>query len=104
MIAGTTQLLAECVALAEGHGVARSTLLEIVGASAVASPFVKYKVGPLLERNYSSTFTTRLMRKDLDLALEAAAGAGVPLPVTGVVQQLLPAWLRWEDGWVGKEG
>ncbi|MBM0126730.1 NAD(P)-dependent oxidoreductase [Pimelobacter simplex] len=91
MIAGTTQLLAECVALAEGHGVARSTLLEIVGASAVASPFVKYKVGPLLERNYSSTFTTRLMRKDLDLALEAAAGAGVPLPVTGVVQQLLQA-------------
>jgi len=91
MIAGTTELLAECVALAEGHGVARDTLLEIVGASAVGSPFVKYKIGPLLAEDYNSTFTTRLMRKDLDLALAAAAAADVPLPVTAVVQQLLQA-------------
>jgi 3-hydroxyisobutyrate dehydrogenase-like beta-hydroxyacid dehydrogenase len=91
MIAGTTQLLAECVTLAEGHGVDRKTLLDIVGASAVASPFVKYKIEPLLADDYSSTFTTRLMRKDLDLVLDAAADAGVPLPVTAVVQQLLQA-------------
>jgi len=91
MIAGTTQLLAECVALAEGHGVERKALLEIVSASAVGSPFVKYKIGPLLEDDYSSTFTARLMRKDLDLALGAGAAAGVPLPVTAAVGQLLQA-------------
>ena len=91
MVAGTTELLAECIALAEAHDVRRETLLEIVGASAVASPFVKYKIPPLLANDYSSTFTARLMRKDLDLALESAAAGGVPLPVTAVVQQLLQA-------------
>ena len=91
MVAGTTQLLAECIALAEAHDVRRDTLLEIVGASAVASPFVKYKIPPLLANDYTSTFTSQLMRKDLDLALESAAAGGVPLPVTAVVQQLLQA-------------
>ncbi|MFJ4848669.1 MULTISPECIES: NAD(P)-dependent oxidoreductase [unclassified Streptomyces] len=91
MVAGTAELLAECVALAEGHGVRRDRLLEVVGASAVASPLVKYKIGPLLADDYTSTFSSRLMRKDLDLALDAAAAGGVPLPVTGVVQQLLQA-------------
>lgn len=91
MVAGTAELLAECVALAEAHDVRRDKLLEVVGASAVASPLVKYKIGPLLADDYTSTFSSRLMRKDLDLALEAAAAGGVPLPVTGVVQQLLQA-------------
>jgi 3-hydroxyisobutyrate dehydrogenase-like beta-hydroxyacid dehydrogenase len=91
MVAGTAQLLAECVALAEAHDVQRSTLLEIVAASAVGSPFVKYKVGPLLVDDYSSTFSTRLMRKDLDLILKSAADGGVPLPVTAMVGQLLQA-------------
>lgn len=91
MIAGTTQLLAESLTLAEAHGVDRATLLEITAASAVGSPFIKYKTAPLLAEDYTSTFSTRLMRKDLDLILGAAASAGVPLPVTAVVQQLLQA-------------
>ncbi|CND52614.1 3-hydroxyisobutyrate dehydrogenase [Mycobacterium tuberculosis] len=91
MVAGTTELLAECVALAEGHGIDRGTLLEIVGTSAVGSPLVKYKIEPLLHDDYESTFTTRLMRKDVDLALASAADAGIPLPLTANVQQLLQA-------------
>lgn len=91
MIAGTAELLAESLVLAEAHGVDRVKMLQIVGASAVGSPFVKYKTGPLLADDYTSTFSTRLMRKDLDLILESAAGGGVPLPVTATVQQLLQA-------------
>ncbi|WP_162624829.1 NAD(P)-dependent oxidoreductase [Streptomyces cadmiisoli] len=91
MVAGTAELLAECVALAEAHDVRRDKLLEVVGASAVASPLVKYKIAPLLADDYTSTFSSRLMRKDLDMALDAASAGGVPLPVTGVVQQLLQA-------------
>jgi 3-hydroxyisobutyrate dehydrogenase-like beta-hydroxyacid dehydrogenase len=89
MVAGTAELLAECVALAEAHGVDRATLLDVVSGSAVGSPFVKYKVGPLLADDYTATFTTRLMRKDLDLALAAATTAGATLPVTGLVRRLL---------------
>ena len=89
MVAGTAELLAECVALAEAHGVDRAMLLDVVAGSAVGSPFVKYKVGPLLADDYTATFTTRLMRKDLDLALSAATTGGVTLPVTGLVRRLL---------------
>jgi 3-hydroxyisobutyrate dehydrogenase-like beta-hydroxyacid dehydrogenase len=91
MIAGTAQLLAEAITLAEAHGVERADLLEIMGASAAGSPFVKYKTAALLAEDYTSTFSTRLMRKDLDLILDSAAAGGVPLPVTATVQQLLQA-------------
>ncbi|MFI9615796.1 NAD(P)-dependent oxidoreductase [Streptomyces sp. NPDC052023] len=89
MVAGTAELLAECVALAEAHDVRRDKLLEIVGASAVASPLVKYKIGPLLKDDYTSTFSARLMHKDLDMALDAAEAGKVPLPVTSLVLHLL---------------
>jgi 3-hydroxyisobutyrate dehydrogenase-like beta-hydroxyacid dehydrogenase len=91
MVAGTAELLAECLALAEAYDVDRAKMLHIVGASAVGSPFVKYKTGPLLADDYTSTFSTRLMRKDLDLILASAAAGGVPLPLSANVQQLLQA-------------
>ena len=91
MIAGTAELLAEALVLAEAHDVDRVKMLQIVGASAVGSPFVKYKTGPLLADDYTSTFSTRLMRKDLDLILESATAGGAPLPLTANVQQLLQA-------------
>jgi 3-hydroxyisobutyrate dehydrogenase-like beta-hydroxyacid dehydrogenase len=52
---------------------------------------VKYKQGTLLSGDYTSTFTARLLYKDLGLALDAGHDAGVPLPVTAVVQQLVEA-------------
>ncbi|MEM6110319.1 NAD(P)-dependent oxidoreductase [Mycobacterium sp. 050272] len=91
MIAGTSQLLSEALVLAAAHGIDRAKMLQIIGASAVGSPFVKYKTQPLLADDYSSTFSTRLMRKDLDLILAAGATGGVPLPVCAVVSQLLQA-------------
>lgn len=91
MVAGTAQLMAECLTLGEAHGLARATMLEVMGGSAVGSPFVKYKTPPLLEDDYSTTFSTSLMYKDLDLALDTGNSVGVPLPITANVQQLLQA-------------
>lgn len=91
MIGGTTQLLAEALVLAERHGLERAKLLEVVSGSAIGSPYVKYKQGTLLSGDYSSTFTARLLHKDLGLALEAGHEAAVPLPVTALVQQLVEA-------------
>jgi 3-hydroxyisobutyrate dehydrogenase-like beta-hydroxyacid dehydrogenase len=89
MVAGTAQLLAECIALSEANGVDRARLLEVVGGSVVGSPFVKVKTGPLIADDYRSTFTTRLMRKDLGMILDLASQSGVPLPVTAEVSRLL---------------
>jgi 3-hydroxyisobutyrate dehydrogenase len=89
MIAGTAQLMAEALTLGEGNGLDRATMLEVMGRSAVGSPFVKYKTPPLLEDDYATTFSTTLMYKDLELVLDAGNGAGVPLPLTAAVHQLL---------------
>jgi 3-hydroxyisobutyrate dehydrogenase-like beta-hydroxyacid dehydrogenase len=91
MVAGTAQLMAEALVLGESNGLDRETMLEVMGGSAVGSPFVKYKTPPLLEDDYATTFSTTMMYKDLELVLDAAKGSGVPLPVTATVQQLLQA-------------
>jgi 3-hydroxyisobutyrate dehydrogenase-like beta-hydroxyacid dehydrogenase len=83
VLAGLAQLMAEALVLGEASGVSRAALLETMGDSAVGAPFVKYKTEPLLRDDYSATFTTSLMEKDLDLVLEAAEAAGVSLPVAG---------------------
>ncbi|HWD70217.1 MAG TPA: NAD(P)-dependent oxidoreductase [Solirubrobacteraceae bacterium] len=89
MIGGTTQLLAEALVLAESHGLQRGRMLEVIAGSAIGSPYVNYKQGTLLSGDYSSTFTARLLHKDLGLALAAGHDCSVPLPVTAVVQQLV---------------
>jgi 3-hydroxyisobutyrate dehydrogenase-like beta-hydroxyacid dehydrogenase len=93
MIAGTTELLAEALVLGEQSGLDRAAMLEVMGASAMGSPYVKYKTAALVADDYTATFTSAAMYKDLTLALEAAHDAGVPLPVTAAVQQLYQACL-----------
>jgi 3-hydroxyisobutyrate dehydrogenase-like beta-hydroxyacid dehydrogenase len=89
VIAGLAQLMSEALVLGEAAGVSRGALLEVMGSSAAGAPFVKYKTEPLLRDDYSATFTTTLMEKDVDLALDAAHEAGVELPVTSELKQLL---------------
>jgi 3-hydroxyisobutyrate dehydrogenase-like beta-hydroxyacid dehydrogenase len=89
VIAGLAQLMAEALVLAERSGVSRASLLETMGGSAAGAPFVKYKTEPLLRDDYSATFTTRLMDKDLDLVLAAAEAAGVRLPLAGEIKELV---------------
>jgi 3-hydroxyisobutyrate dehydrogenase-like beta-hydroxyacid dehydrogenase len=91
IVAGTTELLAEALVLGEASGLERAAMLEVMGASAVGSPYVKYKTAALVADDYSTTFTVALMSKDLALALETADRAGVPLPAAALVQQLYQA-------------
>jgi 3-hydroxyisobutyrate dehydrogenase-like beta-hydroxyacid dehydrogenase len=89
MIGGIAQLMSEALVLGEAAGVSRADLLDVMGNSAVGAPFVKYKTDALLRDDFSATFTTSLMEKDVDLALDAAAEAGVELPVAGELKGIL---------------
>ena len=91
MVAGLAQLMSEALVLGEASGVSRAALLEVMADSAVGAPFVEYKTGPLLRDDYSATFTTELMEKDIDLVLDAAEEAGVELPVAREMKALLRA-------------
>jgi 3-hydroxyisobutyrate dehydrogenase-like beta-hydroxyacid dehydrogenase len=91
MIAGLAQLMSEALVLGEAAGVSRETLLEVMGTSAAGAPFVKYKTEPLLRDDFSATFTTALMEKDIDLVLDAAEEAGFELPLASEMKTLLRA-------------
>lgn len=91
VIGGLAELMAEALVLSEASGVSRAALLETMGDSAAGAPFVKYKTEPLLRDDYSATFTTRLMEKDVDLVLEEAASAGVPLPLAAELKRRIHA-------------
>lgn len=91
MIAGLAELMSEALVLGEAAGVERAALLEVMGGSAAGAPFVRYKTGPLLRDDYSATFTTALMEKDLELILDAGAEAGVELPLAKELKPLLRA-------------
>ncbi len=91
MIAGLAELMSEALVLGEAEGVSRRDLLDVMGDSAAGAPFVKYKTEPLLRDDYSATFTTALMEKDVDLALDVAEEAGLVLPVTRELKSLLRA-------------
>lgn len=91
MIAALAQAMSEALVLGEASGVSRAALLEVMGSSAAGAPFVKYKTEPLLRDDFSATFTTALMEKDIDLVLDAADEAGVALPIAREMKALLRA-------------
>jgi 3-hydroxyisobutyrate dehydrogenase-like beta-hydroxyacid dehydrogenase len=89
MIASSAQTLAETLALGEAHGLDRAQMLEIIRGSAAGSPFVSYKSAPLVLDDYTSTFTSWLMRKDLRLVRACAQEVGLPVPLTSLVERLV---------------
>ena len=97
MIAGNAQLIAEALVLGEANGLDRAKMLEVMGASAAGSPFVKYKSAALVQDDYTATFTGYAMWKDLTMALGAAHDANAPLPVTAMIQQLVEGCIG--SGW-----
>ena len=88
------QMLAfsEAVLLAEKAGIARERAVEALLKSVVASPMVKYR-GPFVlgQMPTESWFKVGMIQKDLQLALDAARAAGVPLPLTSVTQEWMTA-------------
>jgi 3-hydroxyisobutyrate dehydrogenase-like beta-hydroxyacid dehydrogenase len=87
-LAITAQMMAELIVLGENSGIDRSTLLEAMGESVLGSPFVRYKTAGLVNKDYSATFTTNLLIKDLELALDVAHSADLSLPVIELVNSL----------------
>jgi 3-hydroxyisobutyrate dehydrogenase-like beta-hydroxyacid dehydrogenase len=91
MIAVLAQSMSEALVFGEAGGVSRAALLEGRGSSAVGAPFVKYKTEPLLRDDFSATFTTGLMEKDIDLVLDAAGESGIELPLAREMKDHLHA-------------
>jgi 3-hydroxyisobutyrate dehydrogenase-like beta-hydroxyacid dehydrogenase len=98
LVGGITELLAEAVVLGESAGVDRGRLLEVINASAVGSPLTGYKGEALLRDDYSATFTTAMMLKDVDLVLDLAGERGLVLPFTVDLRELLERTIEGGHG------
>lgn len=91
MIASTSGMLAEALALGEKGGLDWRQMWDVICASAVGAPIVQAKAIQLRERDYTPTFTVEQMRKDVGLILEAGAQLAVPMALTANVEQMLRA-------------
>ena len=84
-----TQSLAEITVLAEKGGVPRHAFLDFINKSVMGSMFSRYKTPAFVNLDFTPTFTPVLLRKDLDLGLSAARELEVPLPVAGLVREIV---------------
>jgi len=89
LVAQTVVGLGEALSFGSASGLDWSQMLEVFAESAIASPLVRYKAPGLQARDFSPAFTTKMMAKDLDLALEQAQGTGAALPLTGLCREVL---------------
>jgi 3-hydroxyisobutyrate dehydrogenase-like beta-hydroxyacid dehydrogenase len=53
--------------------------------------FSRYKTPALVNLDFAVTFTPHLLRKDLDLGLEAGREHEVPMPLASVVRDMVQA-------------
>jgi 3-hydroxyisobutyrate dehydrogenase-like beta-hydroxyacid dehydrogenase len=84
-----TQSLAEITVLAEKGGVPRHSFLDFINKSVMGSLFTKYKSPAFVNLDWTPTFTPYLLRKDLDLGLEAGRLFGVPQPLTALTREIV---------------
>jgi 3-hydroxyisobutyrate dehydrogenase-like beta-hydroxyacid dehydrogenase len=76
------QAIAEAVVLGEKTGLDRKRLLEVLSKTAVIAPAHVGKLARIAINDYSPQFPMRLMHKDLQLILNAAAKQQVRMPAT----------------------
>ena len=85
---GVLGVLGEAVALGDGLGLPREATWEVLGASPLAAQAERRR-GPLEAGDPPLRFTLNLAAKDAALVAEAAAGAGLTLPMAAAAQGLL---------------
>ncbi|HET9260745.1 MAG TPA: NAD(P)-dependent oxidoreductase [Acidimicrobiia bacterium] len=89
MLGTVAQSMAEITMLAEASGVKRSDFLEFLNNSVMGSIFTRYKSPAFVNLDYTPTFTWHLLRKDLELGLDAGRDLDVPLPLAALVHSLV---------------
>jgi len=97
LLAGTMEVLAEAVVMAEASGLPRETVLDALGSTVLSSKFLEYKGTALKDRNYDATFTTAALLKDVNLALAQGESVGVSEPALAAIRERLDRAV--EEGW-----
>jgi 3-hydroxyisobutyrate dehydrogenase len=83
------QSLAEVTVLAEKGGVPRHAFLEFINQSVMGSVFTRYKSPSIVNLDFAPTFTPVLLRKDMDLGLDAGDRTGTALPLAALTREIV---------------
>jgi 3-hydroxyisobutyrate dehydrogenase-like beta-hydroxyacid dehydrogenase len=99
MLVCAIEAMGEAASFAEGHGVAAADLLDMLTSTLFASPVYKgYGASIAAGRYEPPGFGLALGAKDVGLALDAAAAAGVTMPFAEVLRGNLAAAMAEGDG------
>jgi len=101
LVAGSYGAVAEALALGERLGLPMEQVCEALQHGAAGSWALKHRAGNMLNGRFPLGFRLALHHKDLQIALEAAAAAGLELPlsmaVTAIEAELMAAGHGEED-------
>jgi len=89
MLGVVIQNLCEITILAQKAGMPRHAFLDFLNKSVMGSMFTRYKAPALVNLDFHVTFTPKLLRKDLDLGLDAGREFDVLMPLTSLTRDLL---------------
>ncbi len=67
----------------------RHAFLDFLNKSVMGSMFSRYKTPALVNLDFHVTFTPRLLRKDMDLGLDAGKRFEVPMPIAALTRDLI---------------
>lgn len=80
--------LGEALVLGVKSGLKPEVIIETFMAGTIGAPFYQWKGGAIMDRDFTTHFSTKLMHKDLNLMSSAGYMFNVPLPVTAAVKEL----------------
>jgi 3-hydroxyisobutyrate dehydrogenase-like beta-hydroxyacid dehydrogenase len=83
--------LGEALNLGRRSGLDWNAMIDVIGESAVASPYIASKIDKLKQRDWSPAATVEVIAKDVDLALDLARLNGSFTPMTALARQVLTA-------------
>jgi 3-hydroxyisobutyrate dehydrogenase len=89
MLGVVMENLIEITLLTNKMGVPRHAFLAFLNNGVMGSMFTRYKSPALVNLDWTTTFTPKLLRKDLDLGLELGREMDVPMPVTAATREVL---------------
>ncbi len=91
VLSNILQAFNEGMVLAAKAGVDPELMLEVLDNSAAKSGLISFKAPYVLRRDFTTNFSVKWMHKDIGLMLESANELQVPLPLTGLTQQMFRA-------------
>ncbi len=91
VVGGTIALVSEALVLAARSGVEPAQVIEVLSGGLAANRVMELRARNFLEHDFAPGGKAAFQHRDLGMALDAARGAGVALPVTALVDQLYAA-------------